>query len=268
MMNLTPVIDLAAVLVTVLFFLVGSMLDIKTREVDDYVWLAFGALGAVLTTIRLLLDPTRLILTAISAAIAFLIAMGLFYFGLTGGADAKAVICLGLTLPLPPTSWQVLIGFVHPFFPVVVVMMGFICSGLLAVWFGVRNLATYIRLGSRMFQGLEHESKFKKALAFVSGYPSRIANLKSKFYLYPIEEVTRTGPRRPAKRHFKFMVDIETDRDHLVSKFVEIASSSGVRGFVWVTPGLPMLFFILIGLIIALVVGDPIFTTILRSALH
>jgi len=267
-MNLTPVTDVAAVLVTVLFFLVGSILDIRTREVDDYVWLAYGTLGAVLTATRLLLDPSRLMLTAISAAIAFLIAMGLFYFGLTGGADAKAVICLGFTLPLPPTSWQVLIGFVHPFFPVVVVMMGFICSGLLAVWFGVRNLATYARLGSKMFQGLEHESKFRKVLAFVSGYPSRIANLKSKFYLYPIEEVTRAGPRRPAKRHFKFMVDVETDRDQLVSKFVEAARSSGVRGLVWVTPGLPMLFFILIGLIIALIVGDPIFTTILRSALH
>ena len=70
------------------------------------------------------------------------------------------------------------------------------------------------------------------------------------------------------ERHFKFFIDIETDHDKLVSKYVQAAKRSGVKGLIWVTPGLPMLVFILAGLVIALVIGDPIFTTIVRFALH
>jgi preflagellin peptidase FlaK len=267
-MNFTFLIDAAAVVLSLVFFVVGSISDIKTREVDDKIWLTYGSLGTALTVLRLILDPSRLMLTGVSVAIVLLISIGLVYFGLTGGADAKAIICLGLTLPLPPNSLQPLLGFVHPFFPIVVVMMGFICSGLTALWFGMRNTALYMKVGRRMFAGLEDESNWRKALAFLSGYPTRVSNLKSKLYLYPIEEVTRSGARRSMKRHFRFFVDAETDRDELVSKFIRAVGRPRGGRTVWVTPGLPMLLFILVGLIVALVIGDPIFTTIVSSILH
>ena len=267
-MDFTLIFDATASLVSLLFLVVGSISDIRTREVDDKVWLTYGALGTTLTAIRLILEPSRFILTGLSIAIAFLISIGLVYFGLTGGADAKAIICIGLALPLPPSSWQPLIGFVHPFFPVVVVLMGFICSASMALWFGIRNTTSYVRLENRMFGGLEHESWSRKALACVSGYPTQIKNLKSKFYLYPIEEIKWSGPSDSSERRFKFFMDVETDRDQLVSTFIDSATRSGVKGMVWVTPGLPMLVFILFGLVIALTIGDPIFATILRSVIH
>ena len=71
---------------------------------------------------------------------------------------------------------------------------------------------SYARLKGRMFSGLEHESMSRKVLAFASGYPTRIANLQSTFYLYPLEEVTPASANRPRERHFKFFADIETDR--------------------------------------------------------
>jgi prepilin signal peptidase PulO-like enzyme (type II secretory pathway) len=265
-MDPMQILDALAVLLSLFFFVVGSVSDFKTREVDDKVWWVYGPSGAALTVTRLVVDPSLLLLTGISVGIAFLISMGLLYFGLTGGADAKAIICLGITLPLPPSSWQPLMGFVHPFFPVVVVMMGFICSGLIAVWFGIINFASYVKSGHRMFEGLEHESGMRKALAFISGYPTHFSNLQSKFYLYPIEEITGAGPS--TRRMFKFLVDAESDRDKLVSTFLEKLGATGFQGLVWVTPGLPLLFFILIALAIALVIGDPIFTTILRSVLR
>lgn len=267
-MDLMPLVDLAAVLVSLSFLVAGAISDIKSREVDDKVWLIYGPIGATLTAIRLILNPTLFISIGISAAIAFLIAMGLFYFGLTGGADAKAIICLGLTLPLPPSSWQPLVGFVHPFFPVVVVMMSFISSGSMALWFGLKNAISYPRLRDRMFEGFEHESNSRKTLAFISGYKTQIANLKAKFYLYPLEGVTPPNASHPSERRFKFFADIETDRDKLILGFIDAFESSGFSGMVWVTPGLPMLVFILVGLVIALVIGDPIFATILRSAPH
>ena len=47
--------------------------------------------------------------------------------------------------------------------------------------------------------------------------------------------------------------------DELVSQFIDATKPLGANEMVWVTPGLPMLLFILVGLIIALVFGDPRF---------
>ena len=254
--------EFAAILLTLFFFVLSSVYDLKTREVDDKVWLVYGSIGAALTASRLILDPSALIVTAISIAVATVLALGIFYFGLFGGADAKAIICLGLTLPLAPVSFQSVLGYPHPFFPVTAMIMGYICSASVAVWFGVRNSITYARLGGRMFDGLESEPKWRKLMAFLTGYRAGVSKLRSTFYLYPMEEV----PAGAAKRSFKFFFDAEIDRDQLVSSFVESLSRVGYQGDVWVTPGLPMLLFILMGLVITLIFGDMVFATVLLRA--
>jgi preflagellin peptidase FlaK len=267
-MSVISILDIAAVLVSLVFLSVGSISDFKSREVDDKVWVAYAPIGGALTVGRLIADPSILLIMGVSAGLAVLVAIGLFYCGLTGGADAKAIMCLGISLPTPPTVWQPLIGFVHPFFPIVVVMMGFICSGLTVAWFGARNFRTYITKGRGMFDGLEHESRMRKAFAFFTAYPTQFSTLKSKFYLYPVEEVVRSYGNGAAYIRFKFFLDAETDRDQLISSFTDGISQIGFRGLVWVTPGLPMLIFILIGLAVALVIGDPVSTTIVRAAVR
>jgi len=256
--------EYAAILVTLFFFALSSVFDLKTREVDDKVWLVYGSSGVALTAFRLVLDPSTLIVTAISIAIATVLALGIFYFGLFGGADAKAIICLGLTLPLVPRSLPSVLGYPHPFFPVTVMIMGYICSASAAVWFGVRNSLTYVRDKQNMFDGLEEESRWRKLMAFFTGYRASVPKLRSTFYLYPMEDI----PADATKRSFKFFFDAEIDRDQLVSKFVESLSKIGFQGEVWVTPGLPMLLFIFIGLVITLVFGDVVFSTVLLKAAH
>ena len=103
-MDIIDLVWFAAIIVSIFFFALGSIFDIRTREVDDWVWLVYGPIGLALTIIRLFLDPSTLFITLISIALTTIFSFGLFYFGLFGGADAKAVICLGLTLPLIPTG--------------------------------------------------------------------------------------------------------------------------------------------------------------------
>ena len=263
-MEAIQVTEYGAILVTLFFFVLSSVYDLKTREVDDKVWLAYGSIGTALTAVRLVSDPSALIVSLISIAVATVLALGIFYFGLFGGADAKAIICLGLTLPLATRSFQSLLGYPHPFFPVTVMIMGYICSASVAVWFGLRNSLTYIRDRRNMFDGLEQEPKWRKLTAFFTGYRASVSKLRSTFYLYPMEEI----PNGATKRSFKFFFDAEIDRDQLVSKFSESFSRLGFQGDVWVTPGLPMLLFILIGLVITLVFGDVVFSTVLLKAAH
>jgi len=265
-MEILPIIDYASILISLFFFALSSVYDFKTREVTDKAWLLYGPLGLVLTVARLFQDPSELFLTIISIVITISISFGLFYFGLFGGADAKAIMCLGLTIPIPPSSFQPLMGYLHPVFPVVVVMVGFICSASVALWFGFRNLLAYVSEGPKMFAGFEHESSWKKLTATITGYPVDMLKLRSTFYLYPIEELVQNS--EGTHRSFKLFFSAEADRDQMVSKLVDSFSAMGFQGRVWVTPGLPMLLFILLGLVITLALGDPVFSTVLRLAVR
>jgi preflagellin peptidase FlaK len=260
------ILQLLAVAVTLFFFGLGSILDLRSREVDDRVWLVYGPVGLLLTIITLFVDPSRIILTALSVGIAFVLAIGLFYFGLFGGADAKAIMCLGLAIPLVPRGFPGLLGYAHPFFPIVVLVTGFLCSVLAAVWLGMENLLSYTRVGSTMFQGLEHESKWRKGLAMISGYRTQIDRLRSVFYLYPMEEIIQAPDG--ARRSFKLFVDAESDRDKMVSEFANAYSKLNLQSQVWVTPGLPMLVFMTAGLLVTLVFGDILFSGVYFLLAH
>jgi preflagellin peptidase FlaK len=259
-LDVLTILQFLAIAVTLFFFSVGSILDLRSREVDDRVWLAYGPIGLVLTIVTLFVEPSRTIFTVVSAVIAFVFALGLFYFGLFGGADAKGVMCLGLTIPLVPSGFPGILGYAHPFFPIAVLVTGFMCSVLAAVWLGVENLFTCSKLGSGMFRGLEHESKWRKALAMISGYRTEMSRLRTTFYLYPMEEIVE-GPDG-ARRSFKLFVDAESDRDKMVSEFSNAYSKLNLHGQVWVTPGLPMLVFITAGLVLTLIFGDILFSAI------
>jgi len=83
--------------------------------------------------------------------------------------------------------------------------------------------------------------------------------------LYPMEEVVEET--NEARRRFHFLFDAESDRGVMVSKFVEALKKVGSPHRVWVSPGLPMLVFIFIGLIITVTLGDVIFYAIFRTIL-
>jgi len=255
-------LDILSILVTLVFFSIGSYYDLKVREVSDKLWLAYAPIGLGLTSGRLILEPSTLPVIAMSGAITALIAFGLFYLGLFGGADAKAILCLGATIPITPSVYQPALGYVHPFFPLMVTIMSYLCSVAVILWLGCSNLCRYIGSGGKLFRGLEKESWWRKILACITGYPVNFAKLQSTFYLYPMEEIveTKTGLRRT----FKLFVSAEEDRSEEVAKLASQLNRMKYLGEVWVTPGLPHLVFLVIAIIITLVVGDPLFGAVMK----
>jgi len=254
-------LDILSILVTLLFFSIGSYYDLKLREVSDKLWLVYAPIGLGLTTGRLILEPSTLPVIAMSGVITLLIAFGLFYLGLFGGADAKAILCLGATIPITPNVYQPAMGYVHPFFPLMVVIMSYLCSVAVILWLGCSNICRYIGSGGKIFRGLE-ESWWRKIMACITGYPVKFAKLRSTFYLYPMEEIIETvkGPQRV----FKLFVSAEEDRSEEVAKLAGQLSRINYLGEVWVTPGLPHLVFLMLAIIITLAVGDPLFVTVMK----
>jgi preflagellin peptidase FlaK len=256
-MNPIQLSEYVSVSMTLVALTLASISDIRTREVPDKLWLVYGPIGLALTIYRTWLEPQALLFTAVSIGISILLAFGLVFFGLSGGADAKALICLGLTLPLPPAIATPILGFVHPFFPAVVFVTAYIASLSVAAWMLGKNLILFMKLRSGIFNGLEREPMWKKCLAFITGFPTQMSLLRSTFYLYPMEKVVED--RNGAHRAFQVYSNPDVDREQVLSEFGESMKKVGSPNTVWVTPGLPLLVFILVGLVIGLTLGDPLF---------
>ena len=246
-----------SVALTLLFLTIAAYFDLKTREVPDRVWVAYAPIGLSLTIFRIYMDPSLLILTVASIGLSVLIGFGLVFFGLSGGADAKAIMCLGLTLPLPPDIANPILGFFHPFFLVVVLVTAYICSLSVAFWMLARNLVLIASEHSKMFEEFEDEPAWKKAIALLTGYRTTVERLQSTFYLYPMEKVVEG--ENEAHRALQLYANPDVDRDQVVAEFVESLQRIGLPGNVWVTPGIPLLLFVLVATVVVLVLGDPIF---------
>jgi archaeal preflagellin peptidase FlaK len=249
-----------SVAVTLLFLTIAAYFDLKTREVSDKVWVVYAPIGLALTVFRTYMVPSLLILTVASIALSVLVGFGLVFFGLSGGADAKALMCLGLTLPLPPGIMNPILGYFHPFFPIVVLITGYICSLSVAIWMLARNLTLLGFDHSAMFEGLENEPLWKEALALTSGYRTTLQRLQSTFYLYPMEKVVEDSSG--VRRTLQLYANADVDREEEVARFRESLGKVGSPQTVWVTPGLPLLLFILLAVLIVLVLGDPIFAVL------
>jgi preflagellin peptidase FlaK len=257
-------LELLSILVTLTALSVSSLFDLRTREVPDKLWLAYGPIGLTLTILKTFLDPAILVLTVASIGLATLTAFGMVYFGLFGGADAKALICIGLTIPLTPSTIQPILGYVYPFFPITAILTSYLCSFSTVIWQGSRNLIRLARGSHDMFEGLETEPSWKKALAFVTGYRTPLQNLRTTPHLIPMEEIVHDEGGEHRKLRIYSIAD--TDPAEEVSNLIKSLSESNTDVKIWVTPALPMLLFILAGVIVTLVVGDPIFKGVLILA--
>ena len=101
-------IRIALISATMLY---SSYSDWISREVDDKVWIISGIIGGALTALDLFLtwNFRYLTLTLISIGVGCGLAYAFYYFGLYGGADAKAIMVISiavsythLTLPTTP----------------------------------------------------------------------------------------------------------------------------------------------------------------------
>ncbi|MDD4325878.1 MAG: A24 family peptidase C-terminal domain-containing protein, partial [Candidatus Bathyarchaeota archaeon] len=110
-----------------------------------------------------------------------------------------------------------------------------------------------------MFPGsLSQESFGKKMLVLITGYKMDIAKVKAKWHLFPMEDIVDSANTT------RKLVIIPQDegREKIVERLSESVQAKKIDRYIWATPGLPMLIFITLGLVVALVFGDVIWSLI------
>lgn len=253
---MNQILDGARIVLCLVFLVYASWSDYKSREVSNKVWLIFGPLALLLTGTQILFfasQPFQLVtFYVLSFAITSGLAITIFYVGGFGGADAKALMCIALALPVYPSNLlSHYVGFVSPLFPITI-FSNSVLLGALSVFFAIfQNLIWTTKNKESLFEGLKTESVARKILAIISGYKIKLSKLDNS-HMFPLEDIETTddGEKSP-----KLLVFPNYDeRENIIKRLKE----NKPNGWVWATPGLPLLIFITAGLIIALIIGDII----------
>jgi len=250
-------LDFLSVIICLTFLVYGSWSDLKTREVSNGVWIVSLPIVTVLTVIRIYFTLGQIIPYAISALISIALPFLIFEIGFFGGADAKAMITLGIAIPLFPSTFHPLLGYFHPFFPLTVLMNSFLLSLLSVAYAVVRNALWKLQTGRSLFDGFEQESVLRKLIVLLTGYKVGFSELERKTYLIPIEDAVEEG--EAIRRGFRVFVGADEDRNVVLDRLKRYVSRDLVSGQVWVTPGLPMMVFITLAFVTTLVIGDLLF---------
>ncbi|MCS7365381.1 MAG: prepilin peptidase [archaeon GB-1867-035] len=251
------ILDFLRIAISISLFLYASWEDWKTREITDKVWVIMTICGVILLTIEVtLISGIGLWLILVAISILFSIAIGftLFYLDFFGGADSKALIALSILMPLKPEiKWFNIES--HPFIPIAVFNNSVIGAALMAVGILTYNIARKLE-GETLFEDLKEEKLWKKILVLLTGYKIPISKLKEKPFIYPLEKIEVI--KGSIKREIKIRIGITTGEEEL-EKIFKIIENNRITGKIWVTPALPMLIFMTIGLLISIMYGDVIY---------
>lgn len=262
---MNQILEGSRVALCLVFFIYASWSDYKTREVSNSVWILFAPLAFALTFAKLILYPygdSDMFFYGLSFGLTTTISIILFYTGGFGGADAKALMCLALILPFYPVDlFTPMLSEASPLsllvFPLMVFSNAVLLAAALAVYMLLRNVFWREKTGKRLFEeGLQKESSGKKILVLLTGYRVHIEKLKEKWHVYPLEDIEETAEGEVKRK--LIVMPRDEERNAIVDRLAKAVDGGKINGNIWSTPGLPMLIFITVGLIIALFFGDVV----------
>ncbi|MCS7120062.1 MAG: A24 family peptidase C-terminal domain-containing protein [Nitrososphaerota archaeon] len=245
-------IEMARIFWALIFLSVSSLYDLRSREVPDKVWAVFAPVALALLFFQYYVSQLPVFSLMLSVAVTTGVALALFYFGFFGGADAKALICVSLAVPLYPEAslYKPLLPE-YPF-PLSVLGNAAVGSSLLILVMIIRNFSELVVGEERIFEGFEEEPFWRKIIVFMTGMRVDVKKLGSGSHYIPLEYFINEA-NGTVSRHLRLSWSLDEEESGEVGDILRY-----VEGKVWVTPGLPFIVFITAGFLFALIFGDII----------
>jgi archaeal preflagellin peptidase FlaK len=154
-----------------------------------------------------------------------------------GGADAKALIALSLLFPVYPSIGD------FPLIPIPNDLFMLIFPFSLLVLFNAAIVSLVVPLGLLVHNLSHGDIKFP---AMLLGYKVSMSEAKKRF-VWPMERVENGALK------FVYFPKEEEENEKILD---DLAAVGATR--IWVTPKIPFLIFITVGLVISALVGNPI----------
>lgn len=179
----------------------ASISDFKSREVSNWVWATAYPMALAMTIAAFALGTLSLETVILSVGTALALGFVLFYFGFYGGADAKALIFVALTLPAYPAAFKPPLG--NTAFPPALTM--FLNSTILSMIYPLAVFALNVRdvlKGKKILQEINATTHEKILLLFTARKVS-LDKLDKNLTYFPSETiVTQNGKLTRKPLHF------------------------------------------------------------------
>jgi preflagellin peptidase FlaK len=220
--------------------IVASVYDLYKREVPNRLWILSLPFAAILTILNIWFEPSQLTMTIISITVTSMIALLIFYLGLFGGADAKALIVLAIAHPLAPPT---LMSF--PLLPITTLNNSLLLMVCIIPFTVLRNMYWKFTSRKSLFHELEREPLFKKIGALFLAVKTPKRSLKPYHVLAETANISNNSSQKQLDL-FQQIPEADLIIDETVSEDVFIMMS------------LPMLPFITLAYLLTLIQGDLI----------
>ncbi len=226
-----------------------AWLDWKYRKVDNSTWTYPIGAGIIILLARTYLSFEYLLLFFISIGVTFLLVFTLFSIGVFGGADGKALLITALVLPTTPNligGLQTLPIFAVSVFDNMIVLLA-ISSILLLIWNIARSGPIY-----NPFEGFEKEKTWRRILTLLTCYRVSIHKIRHGERIRIIETI------KDNDLYLKTFRETESEDETSLAVLESYKRERGLQQKVWVNSPIPLILFMLGGLIISLTAGDII----------
>jgi preflagellin peptidase FlaK len=220
----------------------ASILDLRSREISNWLWVVAYPVGCILAIVGVATGSFPMETVILSLGFSLVIGWVLFYFGFYGGADVKALIFVGLAIPVFP--FVPILGVSG--FPPVLTM--FCNSVFLSMICPLSVLALNIRdnlRGTKMFEGINVTIREKAVLLFTAR-KIKLERLERNLAYFPSETVINQNGK-PTRKLLHF-VKAEADLSKSLNAIKENMAlyADGVLA----SPTIPFIVFFTVGLAI------------------
>lgn len=218
------------IIVALCMLAIASTLDIRKREINDILWIGFGAV--VFIMIFLSNDIWFTLKTTGVAMIIAPIVLAAWRFGIFGGADALCVIVLGALAPMVTVYGSEIT-------PLTTLTNAAIMS-IIPLFLNLSRNLFAVSKKENIFEGF-NETRLNKIVAVFVGYKAK--NPKHSFSIERTE-----GDQKRLDLGFRH------------AEKTQFCTTSET----WVTPGIPYIIYITFGFVVQIIYGD-IIVNLLKS---
>lgn len=237
---------LIVTLATLLTLLYASYRDLKYRDIPELTWVPAAI---VALAVNLVLGEYNDILYLVFSLMPAVLILIMSLFGMIGGADFLAILLVGIAHPkfkfLPISLLTLLYSLIIPL--------------LLVIYYTIYNLLMFRAILSSIKCG-----RGRRLYLILFGKPIRVRDfLKMKFtYLLTVPR----GGGFDCRASFSLEEEEGTIRE-LILKYVNDGVLT-LDDYVWVTPALPHVFFILIGYVLSILTAEQLPQLLITYIFH
>ncbi|MDZ7687791.1 MAG: A24 family peptidase C-terminal domain-containing protein [Halobacteriales archaeon] len=274
--------DALRVLAVVPIFAYASYLDIQERRVPHKTWYPLGVVGTIALVADLLLRPedpgTVLMFLAISFTLGVVFGYGFYYLGTFGGADRYALVVIGFAFPIYPFLGTQFEAFVVPELPVFVlsVLGNTVLAGIAypLKLFGEnlvkRNTANplLMLLAKRVSTDTLHD-EFGRVLGTdddvsirrsgVFGATEGVTDIDFVRDYVEWRGVESIRDARDMDLRLQDFVNSTPWMSDNIERDAEELREIAEQDAVWISPGIPFIVPMFVGIVVALTAGDVLF---------